>query len=286
MRKKFAVVLSLLLIPLFSFAYTNPGSPTGFVNDYAKVLSPADKANLESKLSAFNAGTGNQVAVVIIPSLGGDTIENFANKLFADWKIGNKKLDNGALILVAIQDREIRIEVGYGLEPTLTDITTSHIISDTITPEFKKGNYALGLSAGIDQIEKVIGGEPLPASSNSSNFNFQWFYYLPILLISYIALLSRSKSWWLGGVIGGFMGLIIGAAFFKTILGTIFGGIVLALLGLLLDFFVSRSYEKHKLNGTNPPWWIGGGGRGGFGGGGFGGFGGGMSGGGGSSGRW
>lgn len=285
MQKRFVFVLGLLLIPLFSFAYTNPGNPTGFVNDYAKVLSVTDKANLESKLSALNTSTGNQIAVAIISSLGGDTIENFANKLFADWKIGNKKLDNGALILVAIQNREIRIEVGYGLEPTLTDITASRIISETITPEFKKGNYASGLNAGIDQIEKVIGGEPLPASSNSLNFDFQWIYYLPLILIYLAAVLGRSKSWWAGGVVGGVLGIIFGIAF-GSILGVIITMAIMIPLGLLFDFFVSRQFEKHKSSGTNPPWWIGGGGRGGFGGGGFGGFGGGMSGGGGASGRW
>lgn len=279
------MVLGLLLIPLFSFAYTNPGNPTGFVNDFAKVLSPTDKANLESKLSALNTSTGNQIAVVIIPSLGGDTIENFANKLFSDWKIGNKKLDNGALILVSIQDREIRIEVGYGLEPTLTDITASRIISETITPEFKKGNYASGLSAGIDQIEKIIGGEPLPAPANSLNFDFQWIYYLPLIFIYLAAVLGRSKSWWMGGVVGGIIGIIVGIVL-GSILGFVVSAVILVPLGLLFDFFVSRQFEKHQLLGTNPPWWIGGGGRGGFGGGGFGGFGGGMSGGGGASGKW
>jgi len=145
--KRIFFAFGLLAIPFVLLAYTNPGKPTGFVNDFAGVLSAQDRSALESKLTALQASTGDQIAIAIIPSLGGDTIENYAVNLYKDWGIGQKGQDNGALLLVSIEDRQMRIEVGYGLEPVLTDITTSHIISDTITPHFKNGDYSGGLSA-------------------------------------------------------------------------------------------------------------------------------------------
>ncbi len=291
--KRISFALGLLLLPTVLFAYSNPGKPTGFVNDFytVPILSPADKSALETKLSDLEKSTGNEVSIVIIPSLGGDTIENFAVNLYKDWGLGKKGVDNGALVLVSIADRQIRIEVGYGLEPVLTDITTSRIISETITPEFKKGDYAGGLSAGVDQIVSVLNGEVLsPSTPTRSIPLFPNFFYFILFVFVYLAsILGRSKSWWMGGVMGGIVGVVVG-----LIYGFLYAGIItfvlLVPLGLLFDFLVSRSYEKHKTNGTVVPWWFGGGGGGGsgggFGGGGFGGFGGGMSGGGGSSGRW
>ncbi len=274
------------LLPPLTSAYTNPGKPTGFVNDFAGVLSVEDKSFLENKLSALEKSTSDEISIVIIKSLGGDTIENFAVKLYADWGIGKEAEDNGALILVALEDREIRIEVGYGLEPVLTDLTSSRIINETITPKFKTGDYAGGLSDGVDQITSLlIGGTMSPEIQTEQPSNFNWFYYIPLIFLYFAAVLGRSKSWWLGGVFGGFIGVVLGFVY-TLFVGLVAGG-VLILLGLLIDFFVSGQYAKHKSAGTAIPWWIGGGGgSGGFGGGGFGGFGGGMSGGGGSSGRW
>lgn len=293
--QRISFALGFLLLPIVLFAYSNPGlpaqagKPTGFVNDFATVLSPTDKSALETKLSGLEKSTGDEVSIAIISSLGGDTIENFAVNLYKDWGLGKKGVDNGALILVSIEDRQIKIEVGYGLEPVLTDITTSHIISDTITPLFKNGDYAGGLSAGVDQIVSVLNGEVLSPSSStrSSSFSSNFFYFILFGFIYLASILGRSKSWWMGGIVGGIVGVVVG-----LIYGFLYTGILTVALfiplGLLFDFFVSRQFEKHKTNGTVVPWWIGGGGGhgGGFGGGGFGGFGGGMSGGGGSSGRW
>lgn len=287
--KRISFALGLLLLPIALFAYSNPGEPTGFVNDFASILFPADKTTLETKLSDLEKSTGNEVSIAIIPSLEEDTIENFAVNLYKDWGLGKRGIDNGALVLVSIADRQIRIEVGYGLEPTLTDITTSRIISETITPLFKKGDYAGGLSAGVDQIVAVLNGEVLSPSTpaRSLPFSSNFFYFILFGFVYLASILGRSKSWWMGGIVGGIVGIIIG-----FIYGFLYTGIIAAVVlipfGLLFDFLVSRSYEKHKTNGTVLPWWIGGGGGGGggFGGGGFGGFGGGMSGGGGSSGRW
>ena len=122
-------------------AYYNPGQALGFVSDYAHLLSPEQINSLDQKLQGLENSSSNQVAVVIIKSLQGDTIDNFAVQLFADWKIGQTKKDNGVLILVAVEEHKMRIEVGYGLEGALPDAIASQIINNTLRPAFKTGNY-------------------------------------------------------------------------------------------------------------------------------------------------
>ena len=127
--KKHLLIITALLFGLVSGAraYSSPGSPTGYVNDFAEILSTETRASLEELLSSTDASTSAQVAVVTIKSLDGDTIENYAEKLFQEWGIGQKGKDNGVLLLVAVDDRKVRIEVGYGLEGALTDAESSWI---------------------------------------------------------------------------------------------------------------------------------------------------------------
>jgi len=273
---------------LVAFAYTNPGSPTGFVNDFAEMLTKSERQTLETKLSDFERSSSNEISVVIIPSLQGDTIENFAVKLFEEWKIGKEKNDNGVLLLISRNDREVRIEVGYGLEGAVTDAQSYWIIQNVIIPTFREGRYYEGIAGAVNvlipatQGEYVTEGASPPTRINLENVWFL-FFIIPMWLAS---ILARSKSWWAGGVVGGIVGIILSFFF-----GFLFFGLTatafLVIFGLFFDFIVSRSYEKNKSLGKRPPWWIGGGGFGsGHGGGGFGGFGGGMSGGGGASGKW
>ena len=283
-----AITAGLLFLPMLVGAYYNPGKPTGFVNDYAGVIDSQQKQALETKLVQFEKDTSNEISVVIIPSLKGDTIENFAVKLFEDWAIGKKDNDNGILLLVAIEDRKMRIEVGYGLEGALTDAQSYSIIVNDLQPAFRANDYAGGISKAIDDIILATKGEYTAtqnSSKNSSGVNFEWIFFLvfglPIWLSS---VLARSRSWWAGGVIGVVMGIIL-IFVFSLVVGMI-ASIILGLLGLLLDYNVSKSYGKAKATGGVMPWWFGGGKSGGFGGGGFGGFGGGSSGGVGSSGGW
>ncbi|MDD5071199.1 MAG: TPM domain-containing protein [Patescibacteria group bacterium] len=271
-------------------AYYNPGTPSGFVNDYAGMMSESEKQSLEVKLVNFESQTSNEIAVVIIPSLDGDTIENFAVRLFEDWKIGKAKNDNGILVLVAKEDRQMRIEVGYGLEGALTDAQSFWIIDGIMKPAFREEKYYEGIDQAIDKVIAATQGEYIPESQareSSGSFDWETIFWLGLFAMIWMAsILGRSKSWWVGGVIGGIIGIVIG-----LIKGFLFFGLasiaILIPFGLLFDFIVSKNYAKHKAGGTIP-WWIGGGrgGRGGFGGGGFGGFGGGFSGGGGASGRW
>lgn len=287
-------LVALATIPIVVSAYTNPGTPRGFVNDFAGMLQPQEKAQLEQKISAFASSTSNEIAVVTIPTLGGDTVENFAVKLFEEWKIGKTKKDNGILLLIARDEHKIRIEVGYGLEGALTDAQSYWIIKNELTPNFKVGNYYVGIDAATDKIIDATKGEYVPSSSpqqeKAVNILFEYWYFIPLVFVWLASILGRSKSWWAGGVLGGIAGVIIGLIKGFLLTGVIALGVLIP-LGFIFDYFVSKSYDKYKSGGGIPPWWLGGGG-GGFGGGsgsgfgGFGGFGGGRSGGGGSSGDW
>jgi uncharacterized protein len=283
--------LFILLIPVLALAYTNPGKPSGFVNDFAAMLSAEQKTALETKLTDFEKTTGNEIAIATITNLDGDTIENFAVKLFADWGIGKKDKDNGILLLISKDDKKIRIEVGYGLEGALTDAQSFWIIDQTMKPAFQSGDYYSGIDGAVDKIISATQGEVIPSEDTGKKLNINLINVLSIMffvLIWLASILARSKSWWAGGVIGGVIGIVLG-----FINGFFYFGIisilVLAPLGLLLDYKVSKAYKAGKGTGRFP-WWIGGGGLGGGsglgGGGGFGGFGGGGSGGGGSSGGW
>jgi uncharacterized protein len=286
--KGIVVVLMLAAVPLLVAAYTSPGKPTGFVNDFAKVLTTEEKTNLENTLTNFHQQTSNEIAVVIIPTLGRDeTIESYAVKLFEEWGIGSKDKDTGLLLLVAMEERKMRIEVGYGLEPYITDAQAASIIRNILTPRFKEGQYGLGISEAVDTMIKVLAGQTdvVPAAGDADlHFSFNFFVFLFFVPLWLASILGRSKSWWLGGVLGGIGGVVIG-----FIWGFLFVGLatipLLVLVGLLFDFLVSRGYNSRVSRGLRPPWWAGGG-RGFGGGGGFGGFGGGSSGGGGASGGW
>lgn len=287
MRLLRTLVLVVLFIPTVAWAYTNPGSPRGYVSDFANILTEQQRQQLEQKLTSFAQTSSNQVAVVLIPSLDGDTVENFAVKLFADWQIGQTKLDNGVLLLVAIQEHQMRIEVGYGLEGALTDAQSGRIIRDILTPAFRANDFYGGIDRGTDAIIAATRGEYQAISSSDQSLPseglLQALGFVFFLAIQFIAsVLARSKSWWAGGVVGAICAGIAGLLLSSWLLG---GAIaILAIpLGLYFDFAASRAYQRgHRIN----LFWLGGFGGGSGGRGGFGGFGGGRSGGGGASGGW
>ena len=280
----------LVLIPSLVFAYQNPGTPIGFVNDFSGMLTAEQRNLLETKIANFQNDTSNELSVVTVANLGGDMIENFAVKLFEDWKIGKKNKDNGVLLLIARDDRQMRIEVGYGLEGALTDVQSFWIIQNVLKPAFQKGDFYAGINGGVDNIISITKGEFKPDinSTKSKGLNTDTFFFL--IWVSWIffvwmgSVLARSKSWWGGGIVGGIISLIVGVGF--TIIFGFISALILIPLGLWLDRLISNRYASAKEMGQPLPWWIGGRGGSGFGGGGFGGFGGGRSGGGGSSGSW
>ncbi len=296
--KKFLLILIGLVIPISVFAYASPGKPTGFVNDFANILSVQEKQDIEAKLVNLQKGTGFEVSVVTVTSLGGDTIEQYAVKLFEEWGIGQKGKDNGLLVLVAPNEREVKIETGYGTGAVVTDLQSGNIIRTVMTPAFKEGKYGAGISSAVDALGAIITNSPEAAQysvDNSSAQNsgsldskvnpFALFFIVVFVLNALARILGKTKSWWLGGVLGAIAGGVIG-----LIWGFVYAGIsaiiILSILGLIFDFIVSKRPPGSGGGGFWPIFF--GGGRGGFGGGGggFGGFGGGMSGGGGASGRW
>ena len=234
-------------------------NPPRLVTDQAGVLSAGELQALEQKLVALDDSSSNQIAVVLIKTLNDRPVEEYATKLFREWGIGNKKTNNGVLILAAIDDRKVWIEVGYGLEGAIPDITASEIYRNIIVPAFKKQNYYEGLDNAVDALAKAAVGEYKVARKKDSSKPGGGGSIITFLVILAIVLLM------VGG--GGFGG---GGRRRRTGLDGLAEGLILGSL----------------LNGGNSRGGWGGGGFGGGGGGGFGGFGGGSSGGGGASGGW
>ncbi len=228
-------------------------NPVTLVTDAAGVLTAEQKQALENKLVAIDDSSSNQIAVVIIPSLEGYPKEEYATKLFRDWGIGNKKTNNGVLLLIAINDRQIRIEVGYGLEGAIPDITALNIIDNDIKPAFKAGSYYEGIDKATDNIAKAAVGEYKVKKAKKSKGKGGSGLFVLILIIIFVVLRNgRGGGSNIGG--GGFSDVATG-----MLLGSLLGG-----------------GSRHGGGG----WGDSGGG------GGFGGFGGGSSGGGGAGGSW
>lgn len=293
MMKQIASILFVAFtLPCVVFAYTSPGRPTGMVNDFARVISTQDVQNIEQKLQGIKQSTGFELTVVTIPTLGDETIESYADRLFQEWGIGDKQRDTGILLLIAIQDREVRIETGYGSEGAVTDIQSGAIIREVITPAFQQAQYAQGITGAVDAIAAIISGSPEAAQYSQAptrsgfKINYEFLFFVVVIGLNLFArFLGKTRSWWLGGVIGAVLGGVI--AFFVGLLPFGLAAIIiLMLLGLLFDFIVSRRPPGSHGGGFWPMFFGGHHGGSGFGGGGFGGFGGGSSGGGGASGRW
>ena len=296
-------LIVLLSVGFSARAYYNPGKPAGFVNDYAGMMSASQATDLNNKLTQFSKDTSNEISVVTIKTLAGDTIENFSNKLFTDWKIGKDKKDNGVLLLIALDERQMRIEPGYGLEGALPDATCFQIINDTLKPAFRANDYYDGISQATDQIISATKGEYTADSSssgNSANSGIHWSFESIVLLLVVLfnllngvwRYLAKSRSWWEGGALGVIVGLLIAAFLLQKIIYFIVLPLGVGILGLIADYLVSQVLPKPKpMKKNGGGFWFFGGGPGGSGGsggsgGGFGGFGGGGSGGGGSSGGW
>ena len=147
-----------VFLPFAAFAQTFPPL-TGRVVDAANLLKPEERTALEAKLKAHEDRTTDQVVVATLRSLEGYEIEDYANRLFRHWQLGQKGKDNGALLLVAPQERKVRIEVGYGLEGALTDALSKIIITTAIAPQFQRGNFAGGIDAGVDAMLSILTGD-------------------------------------------------------------------------------------------------------------------------------
>jgi len=257
MKRSFLLLSLVFSVCVYAQTDVVPKKPSlaeGLVLDQTNTLTPEQQATLRQKLIAYDNSTSNQIAIVIIQSLKGNSIEDVALQIGRDWGVGGQaEKDNGIVILVAKGDQKMRIEVGYGLEGAVTDYVSSSIIQNTLRPNFKEGNFYRGLTEAVDEIIKAAEGRyKAPEGYGKKSGIKKWHIILGIIVI-----------WIILGAIG--RG------------GRGGGGVV-----------TRRGYS----NWGGPMWWgtgghsSGGGGWSGGGGGGFGGFGGGSFGGGGSSGSW
>ena len=246
------------------------------VTDLTATLSSQQTTALENRLAAFETKKGSQIAVLIVPTTQPEDIAQFSIRVAEAWKIGRKNIDDGVILIVAKEDRKLRLEVGYGLEGAIPDAIAKRVIAETITPLFKKGDFTGGIDAGVAQLMQLIEGESLPESDNEPSAQMNEGAFMFILLGGLIAGFILSVM--MGRVMGGMLaGLGTGA------LVALFFGLSFAvvLIGLMVFFIVG---VRHSGGGNG--WSSGGGGFGGGNGGSWSGGGGGSFGGGGASGSW
>jgi uncharacterized protein len=296
----------------------NSLQPTADVNDFAGILSAQEREALEQRCRQLRATSGSQLTVVTLRSLQGGQIDDFAVKLFARWKVGQGDKDNGVMLLVAIDDRKVRIEVGYGLEPVLPDVLAGRIIQQEIVPAFRQKQYAAGLSAAVNRIAEIVErGEPAAPNAGQaaemplggvicfSLFLIPWVTFPSI----FIGVMLKSGHFFSAVFLlvfpafAVFFAITFGMPWYVLLLiaSCVVAGAVFGLFAKLLPTSRRRGGKRAWSEGlwtwdtptstsTSSSWdWGGsswGGGFSGGGGGSWGGFGGGSSGGGGASGGW
>lgn len=281
-----ALLILLILVP-FSVEALDVPPLKAHVNDYAHMFSGQTVQETERVLADFEAKESTQIVVLTVPTLAGENLEEYSIKVAEAWKIGRKGLDSGMILLIAGQERKIRIEVGRGLEGRLTDLVSGRIIRNEITPRFKTGDFNGGLTAGLAALMSAVKGEYSPQDRGISHARKSAppiFGLLIFLFVVLIFLGSMSKV--LGGIAGA-VGLPIAGHIASSGLSLIMLaglGVVGCIIGLIVSLLFGGGYASRS--GTRPrgPFTGGGFWGGGFGGGGFGGFGGGSGDGGGFSG--
>jgi uncharacterized protein len=242
-RASFLALLLCWAVAAFADVAVPPLS--GRVVDQTGTLSSSDMSSLTQTLRALELRKGSQVAVLIVPTTEPETIEQYSIRVAEAWKIGRKKIDDGALLVVAKDDHKLRIEVGYGLEGALNDVTAKRIIDEIITPKFRRGDCAGGISAGIDRIIGVIDGEPLPAPAPvaprhvDSDSLFQFLNPLNPFTIVFILLLGGGLRRVFGRLVGslasgGLIGLLVWFVFGSLIL-TVLASIVASVFTMFSD---------------------------------------------------
>ena len=280
-RKCSSIPIFVLISTLTVFSLASAlGVPplTGRIVDPAHVLPASTAELLSGRLAAHETATSNQVVVLIVPSLEGDTLEEFSHRVATTWKLGQKGTDNGVLFLVAIQERKIRIEVGYGLEGTLTDARSARIIRQDIVPRFRAGDLPGGVTAGIEAIVRTIEGtyqaSERPVPRQDTDLLGQIMIAIMVGLMLGFILMNVNRL--LGPIAGTGLSLLLAPWLVPALIA---GGMTLTLLLLLSA--AGTGGRRRIYRGIDDGVWYSSRG-GGWGGGTFGGMGGGFSGGGGS----
>jgi uncharacterized protein len=277
--------LALFFVAFSAWAQVAVPPYSAPVVDLTKTLTREQQAALSRMLQEFEARKGSQIAVLLVPTTEPEEIEQYSIRVGEQWKTGRKNVDDGAVLVVAKNDRAVRIEVGYGLEGPLNDATANRIIREAILPRFREGDFYGGINAGVDRMMRVIDGEPLPApEAPQPQVGGGIGQSLPILFM-------------LALVVGGVLRAVLGRVFGSMAAGGVVGGLAWLLVGTLgiavfaglLAFIftlVGGGGRRGYYGGFPGGFHRGGGFGGGFGGGGFRGGGGGSFGGGGATGRW
>jgi uncharacterized protein len=273
---KAARIVLLALIPFWSSVTSADGgipALTARVTDETATLTAEQRVSLEQTLQAFEAKKGSQISVLIVPTTRPETIEQYSMRVVEQWKLGRKRVDDGALLIVAKDDRALRIEVGYGLEGALNDATSSRIINEVIVPRFRQGDFYGGVAAGVSSMMNVISGEPLPPPDRQTRGDSGSVRgYLPVLFVLTLVaggVLRSVLGRLVGSVVtGGAIAVVAWLLSGTVLIAIVAGAIALAftLLGSGLGAFVGGRAIGGSGGGSNRTTFRGGGG--GFGGGG------------------
>ncbi|NOT10224.1 MAG: YgcG family protein [Methylococcaceae bacterium] len=274
MKTGFALGLFLLLFCNSLWALVGVPQLSSRITDQTGTLSIEQTSALENKLADFERKTGSQIAVLMVPTTQPEDIAEYGIKVADLWQVGRKHVDDGIILIIAKEDRKLRIEVGYGLEGVIPDAVAKRIITETITPFFKKGDYANGIDAGVNQLIQLIDGEPLPAPTPKiPEIQSQGLFMLVLfggMLAGFI--LSVIVGRVMAGLLAGLGSTALAAVLFGFSLGIV-------IIGLMIFFIVGIGHRSAT-------WTNGGGGFGSSRGGSSWGGGGGGFGGGGASGSW
>ena len=283
--RRAGLAAALLFFTLCTWAQVPVPALTAPVTDLSGTLSAEQRKSLEERLAAFEAKHGSQIAVLLVPTTAPEAIEQFGIRVAEKWKVGRKGVDDGAILIVAMKDRAVRIEVGYGLEGGLPDATVKRIIEEYVIPRFKQGDFHGGIDAAVSRMMSVIEGEQLPpplerGRSDSIGDNVEGLLGIGFILVFVVGGMIRAA---LGRFAGsGVIGAIGGIAAWLLV-GSLVGAIVVGIIAAVLSLMGGMSGLGSSRRGGG--WSSGGGWGGGSGGGSWGGGGGGF-GGGGASGRW
>lgn len=287
-----AILFLLVLLPGARAAQAPVPELKNWVTDTTGTLDSNTQAHLTQTLADLEKRKGSQIAVLVVPSTGDDTIESYARRVFDQWRLGRKKVDDGILFVVAKDDRQLRIEVGYGLEGAVPDLLAGRVIHEQVTPRFKQGDYAGGITAGVESLVKLVDGEALPPpvanSKADTNEDSPAVMLLPLAVMTFF--MPAAFAAFAAGI---FVALMFGSIGFGIAAAVI--AFVLSSIGRKFGAGGSGSAARASRRGGvigglgggfGGGFGGGGGGFGGGGGGGMGGGGGGGSGGGGASGSW
>jgi uncharacterized protein len=274
---------ALLFPPAYTAAEIAVPPLKARVTDLTATLTSDQRAALEQKLAALEARKGSQVAVLLVPTTLPETVEQYAIRVFDQWKLGRKGMDDGVLLLVAKNDRKLRIEVGYGLEGAIPDAIARRVMDEDIVPLFKRGNFYGGISAGTDRVSKLIEGESMPppkrATAPGSGWSTETYFIGFIILAMASQLLHSLLGRFLGAGVAGIAAGIVG-----YVLAGLTAAVIIGFIAFVISLFIGAT-GRHGSGWSSGGNWSSGGGSGSSGGGGFSG-GGGSSGGGGASGSW